>query len=68
MLRRIISATFIITLFTTIICTPLFAILAIIKLCGAISWSWLACCSPVIVVLAILPFLLISKFLIDQKI
>lgn len=67
MIRRIISIIYICSLLAAVICTPLSGIFIILKLCGASAMSWLACCMPVIVVLAILPLLLISKFLIDQK-
>lgn len=67
MLKRIISIIYIVALFATVVCVPLSAIFIIVKLCGASAMSWLACCMPVIVVLAILPLLLISKFLLDQK-
>lgn len=67
MLKRIISIIYIVALLTTVVCVPLSAIFIIVKLCGASAMSWLACCMPVIVVLAILPLLLISKFLLDQK-
>lgn len=67
MLKRIISIIYIVALLVTVVCVPLSAIFIIVKLCGASAMSWLACCMPVIVVLAILPLLLISKFLLDQK-
>lgn len=67
MLKRIISIVYIVALLATVVCVPLSAIFIIVKLCGASAMSWLACCMPVIVVLAILPLLLISKFLLDQK-
>ena len=67
MLKRIISIIYIVALLVTVVCVPLSAIFIIVKLCGASAMSWLACCMPVIVVLAILPLLLISKFLLDRK-
>lgn len=67
MLKRVISIIYIVALLATVVCVPLSAIFTIVKLCGASAMSWLACCMPVIVVLAILPLLLISKFLLDQK-
>lgn len=67
MLKRIISIIYIVALLVTVVCVPLSAIFIIVKLCGASAMSWLACCMPAIVVLAILPLLLISKFLLDQK-
>ncbi len=67
MLKHIISIIYIVALLATVVCIPLSAIFIIVKLCGASTMSWLACCMPAIVVLAILPLLLISKLLLDQK-
>lgn len=67
MAKRVISVIYIVALLITLFCTPLSAIFSIIKLCGATTMSWLACCMPVIVVLAVLPLLIIAKILLDQK-
>lgn len=67
MAKRVISVIYIVALLITLFCTPLSAIFVIIKLCGATTMSWLACCMPIIVVLAVLPLLIIAKILLDQK-
>lgn len=66
MLKKIISAIYIISLFIEVVFLPLSAILIILKLCGANSFSWLACCIFAVIAIAFLPFLLVSKMILDN--
>ena len=67
MAKKIINLTYIVCLIISVICMPLSAIFIIYKLCGATAMSWIACCTPAIIALAIIPIILISKFLIDGR-
>ena len=67
MLKKIISAIYIVTVLICVFCVPMSAILIIIKLCGVGGTTWLGVCMPFIVSLAVSPLLLISKFLIDGR-
>ena len=67
MLKKIISAIFLIALLVCVICVPLSAILIICKLCAATSLSWIGCCVPVIIALSFLPFLILTKLLLDGQ-
>lgn len=64
-MKKTIAAIFIITCLLCIFCVPLSAIFIICKLCDATSISWIGCCVPLIIALSILPFLIISKIIID---
>lgn len=65
MIRKILSAVYIVALLTVLICTPLSAIFAVCKLCDAIPFSWIACCVPLLIAIACLPFMIIAKLIID---
>lgn len=67
MLKKIISAVYIAALIVCIFCAPLSAIFAVCKLCGATPLSWIACCVPLLVALAVLPFLIIAKIILDAS-
>lgn len=65
MLKKIISAIYIVTLLLIVFCVPLTAIFAVCKLCGATPISWLGACVPLIIALAVLPCFILSKILLD---
>ncbi|MCM1440568.1 MAG: hypothetical protein NC131_15430 [Roseburia sp.] len=65
MLKKIISAIYIAALLVIVFCTPLSAILIVCKLCGATPLTWLGVCVPLLVAIAAVPFMIISKFLLD---
>lgn len=67
MLKKIISAVYIVSLLVCVICTPLSAIFAVCKLCGVTPIAWIGCCVPLLVALAFLPFLIIAKIIIDAS-
>ena len=67
MLKKIINVIYILTVLICLFCVPLSAIFVIVKMCGVGGMSWLGACLPFIVSLAVSPFLLISKFLIDGR-
>lgn len=63
----ILSLLYIVLLLAIVFCVPLSAILLICKACGAYAASWLACCVPLLIALAALPFYIIAKILLDNK-
>ncbi len=65
MLKKVISAIYIAALLVIVICTPLSAILIVCKLCGATPLSWLGACVPLLVAIAAVPFMILSKILLD---
>ena len=65
MLKKIISAIYVVTLLVIVVCVPLSAIFVICKLCGATPLSWLGACVPFIIALAVLPLFILSKILLD---
>ena len=67
MIRKIVSAIYILSTLTMLLCTSLSAILLIVKMCGASGASWLACCMPLIITIGLFPIFMISKFILDQK-
>lgn len=67
MIRKILSAVYIVALLAVMICTPLSAIFAVCKLCGATPLSWIACCVPLLIAIACLPFMIIAKLIIDAS-
>lgn len=66
MLKKIISAIYIIAFIICIICLQTFAIMLIFKLCNATSLAWINCCIPLIILILIAPIILITKNLIDK--
>ncbi len=65
MLKKIISAIYVVTLLVIVVCVPLSAIFVVCKLCGATPLSWLGACVPLIIALAVLPCFILSKILLD---
>ncbi len=63
----ILSLLYIAFFVVIVFCVPLSAILLICKACDAIAASWLACCVPLLIALAALPFYIIAKIILDQK-
>jgi hypothetical protein len=66
-MKKIINVAYIVCMFVSVVCVPLSAIFVICKLCAASAMSWLGCCIPLIITLALLPITLIAKFLIDGR-
>lgn len=67
MLKRICSVIYIIAFFVIVVCVPMSAIMLIFKACSATALSWLDCCVPLIIAIALLPFFVISKAVIGDK-
>ncbi len=65
MLKKVISAIYIASLLAIVFCTPLSAILIVCKLCGATPLSWLGVCVPLMVAIAAVPLMILSKILLD---
>lgn len=65
-MKKIISAIYVIGCLLCTVCTPLSAIFIICKLCAATSLSWIACCIPLLIALAVLPLLIITKAIIKR--
>ena len=65
MLKKIISAIYVVTLLVIVVCVPLSAIFVVCKLCGATPISWLGACVPLLIALAVLPCFILSKILLD---
>lgn len=65
MLKKIISAIYVIAMLVIVFCVPLSAIFAVCKLCGALPFSWLGACVPLLVAIAAVPPFIVSKFLLD---
>ena len=65
MLKKIISAIYVVTLLVIVVCVTLSAIFVVCKLCGATPISWLGACVPLIIALAVLPCFILSKILLD---
>lgn len=66
-MKKIISAIYIIACLLCTVCTPLSAIFVICKLCNATSLSWIGCCVPLLIALATLPLLIITKAIINAS-
>lgn len=64
---KVVYATYIVAFLTEIFCIPFSGILIILKFCGVTELSWIKCCVPVIISLAVLPFYIITKVIIDGK-
>ncbi len=67
MLKKVISAIYIAALLVIVVCTPLSAIFIVCKLCAATPLSWLGACVPLLVAIAALPFMILSKILLDAE-
>lgn len=65
MLKKIISAIYVVTLLVIVVCVPLSAIFVVCKLCDATPLSWLGACVPLLIALAVLPCFILSKILLD---
>lgn len=65
MLKKIISAIYVVTLLVIVVCVPLSAIFVVCKLCAATPLSWLGACVPLLIALAVLPCFILSKILLD---
>ncbi len=65
MLKKIISAIYVVTLLVIVVCVPLSAIFVVCKLCGATPLSWIGACVPLLIALAVLPCFILSKILLD---
>lgn len=66
-MKKIISAIYVIGCLLCTVCTPLSAIFIICKVCAATSLSWIACCIPLLIALAVLPLLIITKAIINAS-
>lgn len=64
---KIIGLLYIASLLVCVVCVPVSAIMLICKLCAATPLSWLGCCVPLLVALAALPVLIITKLLLDLR-
>lgn len=65
MLKKIISAIYVVTLLVIVVCVPLSAIFVVCKLCGATPLSWFGACVPLLIAFAVLPCFILSKILLD---
>lgn len=65
--KNMISAFYLILMLVIIFCVPISAIMIICKLCQVTSLSWINCCTPIIITIALAPFVILSKILIDNK-
>jgi len=65
MLKKILSAIYIVALLVIVVCVPLSAIFVVCKLCGATPLSWLGACVPLLIALAAFPPFILSKILLD---
>lgn len=65
MLKKILSAIYIIGVLIFAICIPLSAIFVICKLCAATPLAWIACCTPLLAALAYSPIWIIAKITLD---
>lgn len=66
MLKKIISVIFLVTCLICLVCVPMSAIMIICKLCNAAPLSWIGCCLPLIIAIAVTPLLFLSKILLDK--
>lgn len=67
MLKKMISMFYLIAMLVIIFCLPTSAIMIILKLCNATTLTWIKCCTPIIIIMALMPFVIISKTLIDKE-
>lgn len=65
MLKKALSAIYIVALLVIVICTPLSAIFIVCKLCDATPLSWLGACVPLMIAIAFLPPFILSKIMLD---
>ncbi len=65
MLKKILSAIYVIGILVFSVCVPISAIMVICKLCAATALSWIACCAPFLAALAYLPLWIIAKITLD---
>lgn len=63
----ILSLIYITSLVVIVICAPLSAIFLICKACGVCAASWLGCCVPLLIALAVMPFYVFAKIILDSK-
>ncbi len=66
-IKNLISVFYLISMLVIIFCLPISAIMIICKLCKATLLSWINCCTPIIITIALTPFIILSKILIDNK-
>ena len=66
MLKKIISAVYLVSLLLCLVGLPTSAILLTLKLCAATRLSWLSCCIPLIVVFAVFPFVIVGRAIIKN--
>lgn len=66
MLKKIISAVYLVSLLVCLVGLPTSAILLILKLCAATRLSWLSCCIPLIVTLAVFPLVIVGRAIIKN--
>ena len=67
MLKKALSAIYIIGILVFAVCVPLSAIFVICKLCGATPLAWIACCAPFLAALAYSPLWIIAKITLDAE-
>jgi hypothetical protein len=65
MLKKALSAIYIIGILVFAVCVPLSAIFVICKLCDATPLAWITCCAPFLAALAYLPLWIIAKITLD---
>lgn len=64
MIKKIVSILYLATLLVMVLCVPMSAIMLICKLCEATPLSWIGCCVPLLIAIASLPILIITKLLL----
>lgn len=62
-LAVIASAVYIIAVLVAVFCVPISAIMIVCKLCAATALSWIGCCIPLIIALAVSPIIAIGKII-----
>ena len=66
MLKKIISAVYLVSLLVCLVGLPMSAILLTLKLCAATRLSWLSCCIPLIDAFAVFPLVIVGRAIIKN--
>jgi len=67
MLKSAINIAYLILSAVMLFCVPLSAIFLIIRVCGASAMLWINCCIPLIIAVAVSPFWVIARTLINNE-
>lgn len=67
MFKKAINIAYLILSVIMIFCVPLSGIFLIVRICGASEMSWIGCCIPLIIAIAIFPFWVVCKTLINDE-